>query len=222
MKDEKKGLKGERQEAKAESPKLKADALNGIKTVVFDLDGTLYDKTGLARRMVRRLWWCLPVLASERLARRNAHYIQYASVDEFFGAFFATMARGHWWGPIIAARWYNYVYIPTMVRLIAKHHYPRPEALQLIEACKAKGIQMAIYSDYTGVSEKLEALHIDPQQFDLIVAAPELGALKPSEPCVRRVLELLNADPKTTLFVGDRDDKDGASARAVGAKFLLI
>lgn len=222
MKEEKKGPKGERQEAKAERPRLKADVLNGIKTVVFDLDGTLYDKTGLARRMVSRLWWCLPMLASERLARRNAHYIQYASVDEFFGAFFATMARGHWWGPSIAAKWYNYVYIPTMVRLIAKYHCPRPEALQLIEACKERGIQMAIYSDYTGVIEKLEALGIDPHQFDLIVAAPELGALKPSEPCARRVLELLEADPKTTLFVGDRDDKDGASARNVGAKFLLI
>ena len=143
-------------------------------------------------------------------------------MDEFFGAFFATMARGHWWGPSIAARWYNYVYIPTMVRLIAKHHHPRPEALQLIEACKERGIQMAIYSDYTGVIEKLEALGIDPHLFDLIVAAPELGALKPSEPCARRVLEMLEADPKTTLFVGDRDDKDGASARNVGAKFLLI
>ena len=44
----------------------------------------------------------------------------------------------------------------------------------------------------------------------------------PSEPCARRVMELLNAKPETTLFVGDREDKDGASAKAVGARFLLI
>ena len=46
-----------------------SDALNGVQNVVLDLDGTLYDKTGLARRMVRRLWWCLPLLAAERLAQ---------------------------------------------------------------------------------------------------------------------------------------------------------
>ena len=193
-----------------------------IRTVVFDLDGTLYDKQGLARRMVSHLWWCLPLLAAERFARRNAHYVQFASEEEFFGFFFTTMSRGHWWGPRIAERWYHTVYLPTMVRMIKRHHTARAEAMQLLEECHKRGLQTAIYSDYGSVLEKLEALHIDPKQFDLMVSAPELGALKPSEPCARRVLEMLQADPKTTLFVGDRAEKDGLSAKAVGAKFYLI
>ena len=196
--------------------------LNGVQTVVLDLDGTLYDKTGLAARMVRRLWWCLPLLAAERLARRNMHYVQYASEEEFFEAFFGYMSRGHWWGVRTAATWYHTVYMPAMIRLIHKYHKPRPEVMGLVEEAKAKGLQLAIYSDYGCVVEKLEALGIDPKPFDLLVAAPQLGALKPSEPCARRVLELLDAKPETTLFVGDRDEKDGESARAVGAKFLLI
>ena len=189
---------------------------------MFDLDGTLYDKRGLAGRVVSRLWWSLPLLAAERLARRNAHYVQFASEEEFFGAFFATMARGHWWGPGMAAEWYNHIYLPTMIRLIRKYHHPRPEVMAILDECRERGLQMAIYSDYGAVVEKLEALGIDPKQFDLLISAPELGALKPSEPCARRVLEMLQADPKTTLFVGDRDEKDGASARSVGARFLLI
>ena len=189
---------------------------------MFDLDGTLYNKRGLAQRMVTRLWWCMPMLAAERLARRNMHYVQYASEEEFFDAFFANMSRGHWWGKIFAASWYCDIYLPTMVRLIRRYHKPRPEALSLIEQAKARGLQLAVYSDYGCVTDKLQALNIDPAQFDLIVAAPSLGALKPSEPCARRLLELLNADPATTLFVGDRDEKDGATARAVGAKFMLI
>ena len=199
-----------------------SDALNGVQNVVLDLDGTLYDKTGLARRMVRRLWWCLPLLAAERLARKNMHYVQYASEEEFFGAFFRYMSRGHWWGVGVAATWYHTVYMPTMIRLIRRYHHPRPEVMALIEEAKAKGLMLAIYSDYGCVAEKLEALGIDPSQFELMISAPELGALKPSEPCARHVLELLQAKPETTLFVGDRDDKDGASARSVGAKFLLI
>lgn len=196
--------------------------LNGVQTVVLDLDGTLYDKTGLARRMVRRLWWCLPLLAAERLARKNMHYVQYASQEEFFAAFFRHMSRGHWWTRSIAATWYHIVYMPTMIRLIRRYHSPRPEVMALVQEAKAQGLQLAIYSDYGCVIEKLEALGIDPSLFDLMVAAPELGALKPSEPCARRVMELLGAKPETTLFVGDREDKDGESARAVGAKFLLV
>lgn len=193
-----------------------------IQTVIFDLDGTLYNKKGLAHRMVRRLWWCLPLLMSERLARREAHQVQFDSEQEFFDAFFTAMARGHWWGKKVAEKWYHKVYIPAMVRLIARHHKARPEALALIEECKARGLKMAIYSDYGSVEDKLTALGIDQSQFALLVSAPELGALKPSKPCAEKVLQLLHADPKTTLFVGDRDEKDGASARAVGAQFLLM
>ena len=193
-----------------------------IQTVIFDLDGTLYNKSGLARRMVRHLWWCLPLLMSERLARRNAHNIQYANEEEFFDAFFTTMSRGTVWSPKTAAKWYKHVYLPMMVRLIARHHQTRPEAMALLDECRARGLKTAIYSDYGSVAEKLDALGIDKSQFALIISAPELGALKPSKPCAEKVLELLHADPKTTLFVGDRDEKDGASARAVGARFLLI
>ena len=85
-----------------------------------------------------------------------------------------------------------------------------------------RGIKMAIYSDYGSVVEKLEALHVDPSQFDLLISAPELGSLKPSEYCARRVMELIGAEAETTLFVGDREEKDGGSAKSVGARFLKI
>lgn len=198
------------------------NVLNGVQTVVLDLDGTLYDKRGLARRMVRHLWWCLPLLLAERMARKEMHKVQYSSEQEFFDAFFAEMARGHWWSPDRAARWYHKVYLPVMIRLIARYHAPRPEVMALIDMCKERGVRMAIYSDYGCVEQKLSALGIDASPFELMVSAPELGALKPSEPCARQVLERLHADPKTTLFVGDRDEKDGASARSVGARFLLV
>ena len=203
---------------KDEQMKIPADC----KTVIFDVDGTLYDKTGIAQKMVRRLWWCLPLLMAERLARKNMHYVQYASAEEFFGAFFYQMARGHWWGPKIAEEWYHYVYMPAMVRIIHKSYHPREDVMAIVEECRKRGLQMVVYSDYGSVIEKLEALGIDPSPFDLIISAPELGALKPSESCARRLLEMLEADPKTTLFVGDREDKDGASAKAVGAQFLKV
>lgn len=201
-----------------EMPEISKD----IRTVIFDLDGTLYDKRGLAGRMVRHLWWCLPLLAAERLARKKMHTVQFATEEEFFAHFFQTMSLGHWWGISIAEKWYKHVYLPAMVRQIGRSCPRREEVIRLIEQCRARGLKTAIYSDYGSVTDKLQVLGIDPKQFDLLVSAPELGALKPCQACAEEVLRRLNATPQTTLFVGDRDDKDGEAARRVGARFLLI
>ena len=148
--------------------------------------------------MVRRLWWCLPLMAVER------------------------KARGHVWKAIERTRWHRRVYLPTMVQLIDQHCNPKKEVLQLIDACAQRGITMAIYSDYGCIEEKLKVLGLDSSQFALLISSPALGERKPSAAAARKILDLLHADPQTTLFVGDREEKDGASARAVGAKFFLV
>ena len=174
------------------------DVLNGVQTVVFDLDGTLYDKHGLAHRMVRRLWWCLPLMAVDRLA------------------------CGRCWRWIVATRWHRRIYLPTMVELIRTTCPLRPEAMALLKEAKTRGLTLAVYSDYGCIKEKLQALHIDPNQFDLLIDAPSLGARKPSEQAARQVMSRLKAVPSSTLFVGDREDTDVASAKCVGARFHLV
>ncbi|MBQ1874067.1 MAG: HAD family hydrolase [Paludibacteraceae bacterium] len=172
--------------------------LNGVKNVVLDLDGTLYDKRGLARRIVARLWWSLPLL----LIDRKAH--------------------GPLWRWVVRTRWYRRIYLPTMVRLIGAHCPVRKEVVAFIEACRLRQIPMAVYSDYAFVREKLAVLGIDATQFRWLIDSPSLGARKPSREAAMRLLYMMEAKPETTLFVGDRDDTDGETARLVGAKFLMI
>jgi len=172
--------------------------LNGVNNVVLDLDGTLYNKQGLARRMVRRLWWSLPMLAVDRLA------------------------KGACWRWVVRTRWYRRIYLPTMVRMIGEGCSVREEVLDFISECRRRQIPMAVYSDYAFVREKLDVLGIDAGQFALLVDSPTLGARKPSREAAQKLLAMLKAAPKTTLFVGDRDDTDGETARLVDARFLLV
>ena len=177
---------------------LNTECLNNIQTVIFDLDGTFYDKRGLAKRMVRRLWWCLPLMIVDRTA------------------------KGCVWRWIVRTNWHRKIYLPTMVQLIQETCPRREEVVELLHEVQQQHLQTAIYSDYGCVKEKLQALGIDPSGFDLIITAPELDGLKPTPACAQQVLDRLGAKPETTLFVGDRDEKDGAAARAVGAKFLKV
>ena len=190
-------MKGEKNVPNEEKPRA-LSIPNDVRTVVFDLDGTLYDKLGLNIRMVLCLWWCLPLLILDRCT------------------------KGTLWRWIVGTRWHRRVFLPTMVWLIDRHYSVRPEALQLLHLCRKRGLQTAVYSDYSMVREKLDALYIDANQFDLLVSSLELGDKKPSKACVEKVLQRLNATPETTLFVGDREEKDGESARRVGARFLKI
>ena len=193
-----------------------------IQTIIFDLDGTLYHKRGLVRRMLLRLWWCLPLLISERIARKKIVTCAYDSPERFYEAFFQTMARGHWWNAKIAQRWYHTIYMPTMVRIIAKHQPPNTAVINLLHQAKQKGLVTILFSDYGCAEEKLQAIGLAPALFSFIIDAPTLGGLKPNKTVIYRLLERTGTDPKKTLFIGDRIDKDGGSAQAVGATFWNV
>jgi FMN phosphatase YigB (HAD superfamily) len=193
-----------------------------IQTIIFDLDGTLYYKRGLARRMLLRLWWCLPLLISERIARKKIVTCAYDSPERFYEAFFQTMARGHWWNAQIARKWYHTIYMPTMVRIIAKHQQPNASVINTLIHAKQKGLVTILFSDYGCAKEKLQAIGLAPALFSFIIDAPTLGGLKPNKTVIYRLLERTGTDPKKTLFIGDRIDKDGGSAQAVGATFWNV
>lgn len=193
----------------------------GLKAVIFDLDGTLYDNG--------RLFWMLPLsellclrlgyLGRERSSRKALRGQSFATREEFYQHLYSNISRRH---PERAERWYNRHYMPLQTRLL--QHFCKADAWvrPRLEQLRSQGIKVALYSDYDFAEQKLRALNLDPELFDLIAEAPTLGGLKPDRHLAQRVLDRLGVRADEAMFVGDREDTDVASALSVGARYQLL
>ncbi len=190
------------------------------KSVVFDLDGTLYDNKGLPMKLILGDLWNMFVLSAERKARKVVMGKDYGTEDKVYAALFEEMTRvKKGLTTEKARRWYEDKYMPLQVSVLQIYFQARPLAVELLEALKARNLKVILYSDYGHAAEKLQALAIPTDLFDGIVSAPELGGLKPSRPSMERLMERFGLEPETMLYVGDREDTDGESARSFGISF---
>jgi HAD superfamily hydrolase (TIGR01509 family) len=101
--------------------------------------------------------------------------------------------------------------------------FPRTGLLDEIRAFRAQGGKTALVSDYPAL-HKIRALAAE-QLFDVIVASGEEHGprrLKPDPEGYLRAAQLLGIEPTHCLVVGDRDDADGAAARAANMGFRLV
>ena len=85
-----------------------------------------------------------------------------------------------------------------------------------------RGLRLGALSDYPA-TRKLEALGV-ADRFDVVLSAqdPRVHAFKPSPKGLLVALEELGAAPGDALYVGDREDVDGAAARAAGMRYVII
>lgn len=189
--------------------------------VVFDLDGTLYDN--------RPLHWFLPLvemcclklgfLSKERRVRSQLSGNHFGSEETFYCHLFNGISASH---PEQAERWYHHHYMPLQAAIMRWFCHPYPWVLPRLAELRRQGVKLALYSDYGFAEGKLQALGIEPSLFDLIIDAPSLGGLKPCAESAQLVVERLQVHTSETLFVGDRDDLDGESARRIGAQYQII
>jgi HAD superfamily hydrolase (TIGR01549 family) len=101
--------------------------------------------------------------------------------------------------------------------------FPRSALLEELRAFRAQGGRTALVSDYPAL-HKIRALDAE-HLFDVIVASGEEhgpSRLKPDPEGYLRAAELLKVEPVRCLVVGDREDADGAAARAANMAFRLV
>ncbi|MFH1139008.1 MAG: HAD family hydrolase [Pseudomonadota bacterium] len=197
----------------------------GTRAVIFDVDGTLYDQRRLRIKMALDLarsclfrpsgWKELLVI---RTFRRTRAGLAGGEVQNLAAAQYQACARKLG----IAPRQVEHIIEKWMFRAPLRHlgACRRPGVRDFMLLLKARGIKTGVFSDYPA-REKLEALDLHP---DVVLAAtdPEVDRLKPDPKGLILTARRLGIPARECLYIGDRDDLDGAAARSAGMGCLIF
>ena len=193
-----------------------------IKAVVFDFDGTLYDKKGMARRVVLQNLRHLRMLAATRRVCTAFRGRYFGNRDALFAELFCQIAERAVVTPQEAEAWYYAHYLGTMLRMLQRHYRPRPQTEALIAALHAAGVRVMLYSDYGLCKERVEAIGMDASTFDKLYSSSEFGGLKPCKEAFEKMLAANGLSPAEVLLVGDSDICDAECAKRSGANFFSL
>ncbi|MBI4889645.1 MAG: HAD family hydrolase [Acidobacteria bacterium] len=201
--------------------------MSGPRAIVFDVDGTLYDagplRWRMAIRLVRgyaghpwRLWRAARVLSAwrralEELRRSEAAWRipgdQYRRAAELCGV-------GEDQVRALVGQWFEEAPLELLGGAA------RPGLRELLTAAQAKGISLAVLSDYPAQA-KLEALGL-AEFFSAVTSAgdADVQAYKPDPRGLLATLARLGVAPERAIYVGDRAEVDGECARRAGVRFV--
>jgi beta-phosphoglucomutase-like phosphatase (HAD superfamily) len=196
-----------------------------IDAVILDVDGTLYLQNYV------RLWMILDLLLHilkkpthyhdiliRRAYRKNREILAEAGSTDFIAKQYDDIAD-------------QFNVHTSYVRNIVKT-WIEEKPLPFIDKARRRGcrefilsvfeysIQVATYSDYPS-SGKIETLNL-PVELQIVSSDPSVARLKPDPTGVVEASRRLNVPTENCLMIGDRDERDGACARAVGMPYLII
>lgn len=196
-----------------------------IKVLILDVDGTLYNQSGLRRRMLYALLkyylvrptqlrdlLILYFFRSER-GKKAGYCSNNLEIEQYL-----------WCAAKIDAP------LERIKKVVSKwmFEFPNPylyacryaELYPFLQLLKEHQIKVVIYSDY-GAIDKLKALKIEA---DLVVASTdtEVNCLKPKPIALFHIMKHFGVDSAECLYIGDRDELDGICAARAKIRYLNI
>ena len=167
------------------------------RTVIFDLDGTLLDTIGdlaaAANYVCRKNGW--PEHSEEEIKSMVGH-----GIPNLVRQFSPAEVRS----PLIVinttAQFSQYYGLHNMERTRPYDGIP-----ELLERLKAAGMRLAVCSNKADRFSRVIVEHYCPGVFDLVRGNLNGMPVKPDPTAVRELLRGLDADPVSTLMVGDSD-----------------
>ena len=188
-----------------------------IRLVSWDVDGTLYS--------VGRLKWRLAGMLLREAARGRvlAARGELAALLSYRAKVEAARSAGGFLGEDLRdgvrrealtdleARWYGRAIKETGARAGVR---------ELLSFFAARGIPQVALSDYPA-AYKLDSLGLR-DRFAAIYVGESLGHVKPSPKAFERIAADFRVPAASLLHIGDREDTDGAAARAAGCRCLIL
>lgn len=205
------------------APIFEPSAWPSVRLVVFDVDGTLYHQRRLRVRMARDLLLhalsrrSLEVLTVLRRFRRIREQLGEQQTADFGRALLDRTAAATGQPPAaveaFVAEWMEH----RPLRYLGACCYPGLPAL--FAGLRRTGKVIGVLSDYPA-NAKLAAMGLEA---DHVVCAgdPDIGVLKPHPRGLQFLMATVGVQPSETMLVGDRPERDGLAARAVGAWPLI-
>lgn len=200
--------------------KVSEEQLQGL---IFDVDGTLYHQKPVRLQMALKLgtyylfhlarWRELYGIFLLRRLREKTNWLskqqQLKQTAEKAGISPEALENA-------IQKWMFEVPLP----IIATHR--NKECLALLRKMQEAGKQIIIYSDYPA-EEKLEALNVHPDRLFYPECCEScFSQQKPSREAMEYILEQIHLRPEQLLLIGDREEKDGSSAKLVNMAFLNV
>lgn len=192
-----------------------------LRSVIFDLDGTLYESRHFPLRLIMADPLHIGMLAAERKCRKRLSDRHFDKASDYYDALFTTMGKGSPERAERCRKWFYGRYMPEQVRIIRDKFGPRPHLKEFIANLRRQGYKVAVLSDYCFTTEKLDAIGLSPADFNAVWESPALGGLKPRAEVFLNACKALEAAPSETLMIGDKTSKDGGALRA-GLQFIHL
>ena len=196
-----------------------------IKMVVFDVDGTLYSQHTLRPKMMLDLlqyYAVRPFRINELLVLY--HFRKEREKNALAGKKNISENQYLWCQQKVN------VSLEEIKAVVDKWLVNRPlkylshciygQAVEFIDGIKKKGIKTAVYSDYNA-DKKLSAMNL---KVDYIFSSEqkEIDELKPSPKGLNFIASHLDMEKEHILYIGDREEFDGACAASAGMSHLIL